>query len=181
MEEKFDIIDNEGKPTGVTKTRHDVHRDGDLHVGAHIWIRSSKGNILIQQRSDEKENFPGLYDTSCAGHVSAGETPQQGAVRELQEELGLSVKSEQLRHLFRIYEKHILRNGTYIDNEWHEIFLVDLEGPEKNPDDFILQQEEVGKVAWVSVPELKRRITEESEAFVPHPEEYEKIIAFLSR
>ena len=73
--EIFDICDENGLPTGRTVERGEAHRAGILHRTAHVWlIREEAGRtqVLLQKRSRNKDSFPGLYDTSSAGHVPAG-------------------------------------------------------------------------------------------------------------
>ena len=48
------------------------------------------GTLLIHKRSANKEEFPSVWTSSCSGHVSAGETYDGSAPRELYEELGIS-------------------------------------------------------------------------------------------
>ena len=105
MSEYFDIRDWDGNRTGEMKEREQVHRDGDIHGTAHVWvIRSSKETgrpeVLLQKRSEKKDIFPGCFDVSAAGHLDAGEDFPEAAVRELKEELGLEVKPEELERLF---------------------------------------------------------------------------------
>ena len=52
--------------------------------------------ILLQKRSQNKDSFPGKFDTSSAGHIQAGDEPLESALRELKEELGISATPEQL-------------------------------------------------------------------------------------
>ena len=64
-EEYLDIVDGEGEPTGRTKARSLVHRDGDLHRTSHVWIARRKGGrlqLLLQKRSRNKDSHPGCYD-----------------------------------------------------------------------------------------------------------------------
>ncbi|MBN1308375.1 MAG: NUDIX domain-containing protein [Chitinispirillaceae bacterium] len=65
-------------------------------------MRNSRGALLLQKRSPFKETFPGLWDISAAGHISAGDSSRETAVRELREELGISLKSNALRFLFSV-------------------------------------------------------------------------------
>src|ERR1700674_3932279 len=80
--EYVDLLDSSGRPTGRRKPKSEVHRDGDWHGAAHVWILNTEGQILIQRRSPTKENWPNLWDVSVAGHVSAGEGPVETAIRE---------------------------------------------------------------------------------------------------
>lgn len=55
--------------------RRDVHRDGDYHRAVHVWIYAeSTQELLLQQRADCKDSWPGLWDISSAGHISAGDS-----------------------------------------------------------------------------------------------------------
>ena len=101
-EELIDVTDEEGKVLGVTASKREVHIKGLWHQTADVWIYNSRGEILLQKRSDSKESYPGLLDVSAAGHVSAGETPIQTALRELKEELGINAAAEDLKEIFGI-------------------------------------------------------------------------------
>ena len=87
--EYLDIVNEAGQPTGAIISRDEAHRDGILHRTAHVWVvRRTENNkhtesgydILLQKRSDEKESFPGMYDTSSAGHIPAGVEPLPSAL-----------------------------------------------------------------------------------------------------
>ena len=97
--EYFDVLTPDGGRTGQVKERSAVHRDGDWHGTAHIWlVRRQNGRlqVLLQKRSRKKETFPGCFDTSCAGHLSAGDSFEEGALRELSEELGIRAQASDL-------------------------------------------------------------------------------------
>ena len=59
-------------------------------------IFNENKEILLQQRSMKKKNFPGVIDAAATGHVDAGESTKTGAVREIQEELGIDISEEKL-------------------------------------------------------------------------------------
>lgn len=65
-----------------------------------------------------------MWDVSCAGHVTAGDSNLQAAVRELKEELGLFVQPEDLEWIFTIESHYVLNNGTYLDNELVDVYLL---------------------------------------------------------
>jgi isopentenyldiphosphate isomerase len=165
--ELIDVLRPDGQPTGIRKPKDAVHRDGDWHRAAHIWIVAPDGRILLQRRSPRKENNPDLWDVSAAGHLSAGESAVEAAVRETGEELGLQIGPEELRFLTTLRESCVLNGGSYIDNELHEIFLV---RREVDLASLRLDPEEVAEVKWVH--DLRP-----DKHFVPHAEEY----ALLSR
>ncbi len=80
-------------------TRAEVHRAKLLHRAVHVWVFDGAGRLLLQKRSLSKDSHPGKWDSSCSGHVDAGEGYLESAVRELEEELGLAVKAEDLLEL----------------------------------------------------------------------------------
>ena len=118
----------DGGRTGQVKERSAVHRDGDWHGTAHIWlVRRQNGRlqVLLQKRSRKKETFPGCFDTSCAGHLSAGDSFEEGALRELAEELGIRRRH---RTFFSVglysYEVKETFGGTdIIDREIAAVYL----------------------------------------------------------
>ena len=167
--EFIDVLTSAGKPTGKRKPKTEIHRDGDWHRAAHVWIIAKRG-FLIQRRSPRKENNPGLWDVSAAGHLSAGESAVDAAVRETFEELGLEIRPDELEFIAELRDSCVLNNNTYYDNEFHEIFVV-----RRDVDiaSLMLDPEEVAEVKWVK--ELRP-----DASFVPHGEEY-SLVSRLSR
>ena len=70
-------------------TRSEIHKNNLLHRSIHILVFNFKGQIFLQKRSMSKDENPGLWDISCAGHVNSGESYDECANRELREELGI--------------------------------------------------------------------------------------------
>jgi isopentenyldiphosphate isomerase len=150
---------------GGIKTKPEVHRDGDWHVAAHVWIVTpDRRGVLLQLRSSEKENWPGWWDVSSAGHVTAGESAIDAAVRETREELGLAIAHEELQHIGSAREECVLNDGAYIDREVHEIFVVERE---VDLAALVLQPGEVDEVKLVPIDALAT-----IERLVPHEVEY---------
>ncbi len=94
--ENLDIV----TPTGHylrTADRREVHDGGHWHEVFHcLVVRSgTPARIIMQRRHHAKAAFPGLLDLSATGHLTAGETPQEG-VRELNEELGIDATADDL-------------------------------------------------------------------------------------
>ncbi|MCX6732428.1 MAG: NUDIX domain-containing protein [Candidatus Roizmanbacteria bacterium] len=61
-----------------------------IHRAINIALFNSKGQLVLQKRSTQKDLYPGYYALSSTGHVSKGETYEEAAVRELKEEMGVS-------------------------------------------------------------------------------------------
>ena len=124
--ELFDVLDETGKPTGETMPRPQVHKEGKWHRSFHLWIVKEGRYVLLQRRSKHKDLEPNKVDVTVGGHFSAGETLQE-VVREVEEEIGLFVRSESLYYLEtckaeRVYEGHI-------DREFQEVYVLELDQP----------------------------------------------------
>lgn len=123
--ELFDVIDVHGVPTGVVKRRADVHRDGDWHRAIHVWMYGEDDDgafIVVQRRGLDKDTWPGAIDATAAGHLSAGETPED-AFREIEEELGITPDLDDLQHVgTRIIAGE--EPGYRMDREYEEVYLL---------------------------------------------------------
>lgn len=87
--ELFDVVDSEDRVIGQA-TRREVHTKGLFHRSVHIWVFNSRGELFLQKRAMTKDENPGYWDSSAAGHLNAGEGYRTCAHRELMEELGIS-------------------------------------------------------------------------------------------
>lgn len=181
--ELFDIVDEEGAPTGETVERTLAHSQGIRHRTAHVWLlrRYQEGiEILLQKRSQGKDSFPGCYDISSAGHIPAGVDYIPSALRELKEELGEEAFPDELilcgvRHIR--YEENFY-GRPFRDNQVSRIYLL---WRDKEPDDFTLQKEEVEEVKWFGFYRLIELVQENA---IPHcimMEELEMIRAALEQ
>lgn len=165
--EIFDIVDENGIPTGETVQRTVAHDKGIRHRTAHIWIVRNTDNgceVLLQQRSYNKDSFPGRYDTSSAGHIRAGDEPLDSALRELGEELGIKAEPAALTYIgkFQIqYEKEFF-GKPFRDCEVAFVYLytepVDINA-------LTLQAEEVESVKWFAIDEVYKACVNHSPEF----------------
>ena len=89
-QEKFPIVDEEGRVTG-SATRGECHNGSRLlHPVVHLHVFNSKGELYLQRRPAWKDIQPGKWDTAVGGHVDYGETPEEALRREVREELGIT-------------------------------------------------------------------------------------------
>ena len=88
-DEIFDVVDSEDIVIGKA-SRHQVHNNDLMHRSVHILVFNSTGSLFLQKRAMIKDESPGLWDSSAAGHVESGEDYISCAKRELKEELSLS-------------------------------------------------------------------------------------------
>ena len=165
--EIFDIVDENGIPTGETIQRTVAHDKGIRHRTAHIWIVRNTDNgceVLLQQRSYNKDSFPGRYDTSSAGHIRAGDEPLDSALRELGEELGIKAEPAALTYIGKFpiqYEKEFF-GKPFRDCEVVFVYLytepVDINA-------LTLQAEEVESVKWFAIDEVYKACVNHSPEF----------------
>lgn len=174
MDELIDILDSEGNLTGQTAMKSEAHRKGLFHKTVHVWFFTSEGEILLQQRGKNKDTHPLLWDVSVAGHIGAGEEIEIAAVREVHEEIGLTISKEDLIKigLFPSFFKH---RKDLIDNEFHHIFLCEL----KNSfEDLKKQKSEVEDLKLLSIAKFSKELNNEEdfEKYVPHNIDYYSMI-----
>ena len=165
--EYLDVCDEKGQPAGGIVSREKAHRDGIRHRTAHVWvIREEKGRIqvLLQKRSANKESFPGMYDTSSAGHIPAGCEPLDSALRELREELGIEAGEGQLCYLGAICNRYEaqFRGKIFRDNEYCSVYLY---REPLDAESLHLQAEEVERVDWFDLEQVREEIEQSRERF----------------
>ena len=88
QDEIYDVVDKMDHVIGQA-TRREIHQKNLLHRSIHILVFNHQDEVFLQKRSMAKDENPGLWDTSSAGHVDSGETYDDCAQRELWEELGI--------------------------------------------------------------------------------------------
>ena len=180
--EFFDITDDNGIPTGRTISRGEAHDKGIPHRTAHIWIVKRDCDtyqVLLQKRSAEKESFPGMYDTSSAGHIQAGDAPLESAQRELHEELGIRVNEGDLTFIgkFHINYEMEFHGKPFRDNEVAFVYVY--EKPVEI-DNLVLQQEEVDEVRWFDMDEVYVGCTHRDGTFCVPMEGLELVMRYLN-
>ncbi|QKS73326.1 NUDIX domain-containing protein [Paenalkalicoccus suaedae] len=95
--ELWDIYDAHRNKTGRQIERGADFKPGDYHLVVHVAIFNDNNEMLIQQRQQNRDNWPSLWDISMGGSALAGETSQQAAERELFEELGIRLSFKNRR------------------------------------------------------------------------------------
>ena len=132
--EILDLYDKDLKPTGMTIERGQTIPKGYLIPIVAVYIYNDKGEYLIQKVAKSKGN----YFATTAGHVQSGETDFALAMmRELKEELGISVTKEQLNLVkIRRYE--------------HKFTMLYMLKSNVGLDKLRLQEEEVDSVYWMT-------------------------------
>ena len=152
-EDIFDVVNDDDEIIG-RELRNVVHARGLLHRAVHVLVYNAAGQLFLQKRSMTKDNDPGLWDSSCSGHVDSGESYAVAAERELMEEIDLLV-DEPMEELFKIEASA----GT--GWEFAVIYRTESEGP------FTLCPEEIDEGRWFTPEEIDNALSREPEKYSP--------------
>ncbi len=150
-EEIFDVV-NDRDEVIDQKPRAEVHRLGLLHRAVHVLAYNAKGQVFLQKRSMTKDTHPGRWDSSASGHVDSGEEYDQTAVREVSEELGLTLTGIPEK-LFKIDA------CPQTDQEFVWVYRMQHEGP------FNLHPEEIETGEWMEPDFVSKWLSIQPERF----------------
>ncbi|WP_017812284.1 NUDIX hydrolase [Paenibacillus shenyangensis] len=160
--EILDVFNEQMQKTG-TATREEVHAQGLWHQTFHCWIVSGSAEtgwkLLFQLRHPDKETFPDKLDTSSAGHLMTGESPEDG-VRELEEELGIAVTFSELTYCGTHRDEYRI-SEHYMDREFTHVYLYVCDHP---LEDYQVQHSEVTGLFWIAAESFRDLIHGKCEA-----------------
>lgn len=143
---------------------------GLWHASVHVWLYTPSGALLIQQRASDKDTHPLFWDVSVAGHIGAGEDPLDSAVREVGEEVGLSIEKRDLEKLGIFRSEHI-HGAEFVDREFHHTYICGLHRPLSA---LVKQDSEVAQLALISLDDFLRQtaIPQKNKPFVAYEGDY---------
>ena len=143
--ELCDVVDEFGNRTGQIVTRGTKLEPGEFYLVVHGWIRDENANYLIQQRSAQLASDPAIWATTV-GYVLADEDSLSGAIREVEEELGIRLLPAQINR----FDRHTMQNR--VEDIWlAEILRNSIGVPTLGP--------EVAAWKWVSKAELEQMVS----------------------
>ncbi|MFD8231952.1 NUDIX domain-containing protein [Streptomyces sp. NPDC059696] len=144
-DEILDVVDDNDRVVGRAP-RGEVYARGLRHRCVFIQARDAGGRIFVHRRTATKLVFPSLYDMFVGGVVGAGESYDAAALREAEEELGVTGLPRP-RHLFTfLYDDGSGRSW------WSAVYEVRCELPVRP------QAEEVAWHAFLPDAEVERRL-----------------------
>lgn len=141
MKELRDLYDINGVKTDKTYYKGDSIPKGYYPMVVMVVIRNSKGEFLMQKRSLSKGGDWGV----TGGHPKSGETPIEGIITEVKEELGLDFSNEKI----------IEYDSGCDGNDCYKMYCVN---KDINLDDIIIEKEELCEVKWFTMKELKNMV-----------------------
>ena len=120
--------------------------DNNFVATVNIWLyrRTDSGiELLFQKRSPYVSGFPDTFDRSAGGHINFGESKVDAAVRELREEVGAVIETEDIDFV----ECH----NSGFSNMFISVYVCDYTG---RPENFHFDDNEVSEVKWVPLAEI---------------------------
>jgi 8-oxo-dGTP pyrophosphatase MutT (NUDIX family) len=154
MEEFIDEIDKNGN---FIAKRHisDLKKQMFMHKAALIIPQAEGGKIILSKRAATKKPYPGTFCCAVGGKVSHGETEEQAATREMEEEVGKS------------YPVRKVASFVFDSPVYKAIFTVFTTTVILSPSDFVLDASEIEYSKSFSKAEVKTMIKENPDAFAP--------------
>lgn len=144
-DENLDVVDDHDRIIDQ-QPRRCIHAKNLPHRAVHILVFDAAGRLFMQKRSLLKDLNKGLWDTSAAGHVDAGEDYAATAPRELYEELGVTAD---LHPLFK------LNACPELGMEFIQVYGCRHDGP------FVLNPDEIETGAWLEAAEVSARVAQD--------------------
>lgn len=155
--EYWDLYDYNGKKKNKIAIRGNKLNNDDFHLVVNAWIINDRGEFLITQRNANKSH-PLMWECT-GGSALLGENSLQAATREIKEELGIDINTDDAIYIGetrRFYE-----NCPDILQVWLFKSNVSIK-------DVVIQEEEVNDVMWASrdkILELLKEKKFEANAF----------------
>lgn len=168
MEEYLDIVNDYNKITGEIATKSHIHQQGIWHREVACWIMNLEGKILVQKRAKTKQFGAGKWDIT-AGHIKSAETPVKAMIREIEEEIGIKVKEEELE-LFNIVKR---KGITTTNNTFQYQYFIYIN---KKIEELTIDAKEVETVKYITIEELKIILTKHDKNYTFSKREYMKDI-----
>lgn len=141
MKELRDLYDINSNKTNKTYYKGDLIPKGYYPMVVMVVIRNSKGEFLMQKRVKEKGGDWGV----TGGHPKSGETPIEGIISEVKEELGLDFSNE----------KFIEYDSGCDGKDCYKMYYIN---KDIDLNDITIQKEELSEVKWFTMDELKRMV-----------------------
>ncbi len=138
-------------------------KEGEIYRVSALWIKNSKGEILLARRHRSKSHHPGRWGPAVAGTVDEGETYEENIIKEAEEELGLKNIKLQIGPKTKT-------EGEYNHfTQWYTLVV------DKEINEFTIQEDEVEELKWFSKEELLRELDSTPNEFLPTMKKYAKL------
>ncbi len=146
--ELLEVLNEDGETTGKVLDKNEIHKYGKYHKEVALMLLNDKGEILLQKRASTKEIEPDKWAWH-GGHVIVGETCIEAIIREVKEEIGITLTEKQIKPLVKL-------KSDKFPNRHYTIAYYSI--CNLNIDDFSIQKEELSQVKWFSFKKFKDMI-----------------------
>lgn len=171
MKELIEVLDHNGNKNGIIKTKREIKRNGDYHRAIRVVIVNSNNEVLFQKRSNKKKMFSNLWSIYLTGHVKAHEEPIDAVIREVKEEIGIDILSDELEYLYTIKDEK--KNKNYDERIFFDTYLLK---KEIGIDDIKMNNEVIG-VQFLTLDEINYLVENNSKMIIPN--DYDVILNVL--
>lgn len=164
MAEFLNIVSEDDKII-APETRKRIHEEGLLHREIHVYFVTPTKEIIFQHRAKDKDTFPDLLDATVGGHVEIGQTYEETAIKETEEETGIKIDKSDLIFIDKI--KNYLKDDATgkINYAFQSKYLYIYRGDVK--DLKIEEGSALGFEAW-SIDELSNLDEKDKNKFIPY-------------
>jgi isopentenyl-diphosphate Delta-isomerase len=151
------VVDNQDREIGSLE-KHQCHTgDGTLHRAFSVFIFNKNGELLIQQRSEQKPLWPLIWSNSCCSHPRISESIADASLRRIQEELGLNCE---LEYLYK-FRYHARFDDVGSEREICSVFYGYYDG------EIAADRNEISAWRYISLEELSLNMRETPNEFTP--------------
>jgi len=160
----LNIVDENDNIIGEEE-RKVIHDKGLLHREVRVWFVTPDNEIIFQHRSKSKDTLPDLLDISVAGHVEIGDSYEEAAVREVEEETGVKIKESDLKLIGKIRRDSEDKTTETNNNIFEKMFIYIYRG---DVNDLKIEKDEGIGFEVFTIKELFNMSEAEKVKFIPY-------------
>ncbi len=179
MERILNIVNDNDEIIGE-KTREEIHKEGWLHREVHVYFVTPALEIIFQHRAKDKDIFPDLLDATVGGHVEIGQSYEETALKEAEEETGLKIDLADLILVKKIKKRALDKSTGKINNAFNARYLYIYRG---NLSDLKVEAgRAIGFEAWL-LDKLATLSADDKAKFIPSILEFSttELVEFIKK
>jgi len=154
--EKIILVDEQDNAIG-TMEKLEAHRKGVLHRAFSVLLRNSKGELLLQRRSEKKYHSGGLWSNTCCSHPAPGESLEDATRARLMYEMGIDVQPQ---FAFKFIYKAALDHDL-TEHEYDHVFTGLFNGTP------VVNKDEVDEWRFINIRDLLSDLSLEPQKYTP--------------
>jgi len=157
QDELLILVDREDNELGFASKAECHSGSGLLHRAFSVFIFNSSGQVLLQQRSLQKELWGLYWSNSCCSHPRQGEQIERAVNRRMVEELSIDCELHYLYKFF--YQESFETKGS--EHELCSVFVGRYDG------EVSININEIADWKFIDTEELSRSIDQHPEKYTP--------------